>query len=141
MYIIRLDDYVLGDTKEKNKMAKKSRSRGSKRSFKRTTSHRLRFYKPTRRPVPRSSVKTPLGRGQELRSRPVTKYKPVKKRVTGRPNKGLKQITKTHLTKQELKRRIICARRAIRNEVIHAIGKAGKSGQNRPNNQYRNIKC
>lgn len=34
-----------------------------------------------------------------------------------------------------------CERRKQRKEIIHAVNKSGQSGQNKPNNKTRNIKC
>lgn len=123
-------------------MAKKSKSRGRYRNTRRKTTARrsLRFYKPVRRPVPRASVTPHRWKGEEVRSTPVKKTAPSRHTRTARTNK-LQKAAKVSLTKQEHKRKLICARRAIRNEVIHAKGHAGKSGQKRPNLKNRNIKC
>lgn len=43
---------------------------------------------------------------------------------------------------QEPKKVVICVRRSMRTEVLHATGKAGKGGQRKPRyNAHSNIRC
>mgnify|MGYP000677646193 CR=1 FL=1 len=120
-------------------MAKsRKRSRRRNRYKKQTTNRRLRFSRPIRRSVPATSVDT-LGRDLEPATRSVKRIR-VKK-VIQRVPKKIKKVSKRTLTNAEINRRIICNRRSIRKEIIHATGKAGLSGQRRPNLKNRNIKC
>lgn len=43
--------------------------------------------------------------------------------------------------KKETMKSQVCKRRQQRREIIHAINKAGQSGQRKPNNQTRDVKC
>jgi hypothetical protein len=52
-----------------------------------------------------------------------------------------KNFKKTSLTALEKKRKMICKRRAERKQIMHALNKAGRSGQRRPDNRTRNISC
>ncbi len=64
-------------------------------------------------------------------------------RVGETPNKfrGISQ-TKAIVAFKAPQKVLICARRQIRKEVLHAYNKAGKTGQRRPRrNEYSNVSC
>lgn len=124
-------------------MAKKSKSKNrSKKRYTRKThsttrklpSRRLRLSKSIRRETPFQPQISSQRRASGLKVTAKTSQAP-------KAFKTRKLVTKT-LTPTEKKHRLVCAKRATRKEVMHAIKKAGHSGQRKPTfNKERNIKC
>lgn len=120
-------------------MAKRRKNRT--RSYKRynKSSHRLRSvnkplnrYSRASRPSVRDAV------------RPVIRsaYKVIQ--ADKKPRSVVKKKLYTTVVSkdvQKLRKDIICQRRKIRKEVMHAIKKAGQAGQKKPRYLNRNIKC
>lgn len=80
---------------------------------------------------------------QNHRLRVVDKqYK--RRRIDPQTNKHYKigSQTKATVAFDAPEKVLVCVRRKIRQEVLHAIGKTGKKGQRKPKfNQYSNISC
>lgn len=121
-------------------MPKKRNTRRKTNRYKptRTAKRSLRFSRHVLRPVPRSR-KISLSRA--IRASTIADTSPStssygRKRAKKKPTLTNRLATKTNI------RKIVCARRAIRKEIIFAKRKAGKAGQNKPrNNKNRYIKC
>jgi hypothetical protein len=123
-------------------MAKKRSSRSYRRTKKtvKKTVWRNTRYPLARKPLRFSPQKTIQPHFEEIRpNRTVVRRE--------RPQRSKKQAGIKRLTLQanvvhtdEVKNKT-CLRRLQRKEIIHAIGKAGMSGQKKPNNNTRNIKC
>jgi hypothetical protein len=113
-----------------------ARRKNTRRYNKSPAKRSLRFFQPVIGSVPRSKVtrnqvwrvkKTKSSRTEIISNKPI---KVAKK----------KKIIIPALTASSNQHKI-CKRRHERNQIIHAIGKAGQKGQKRPNNKNRNIKC
>jgi hypothetical protein len=115
-------------------MAKRRRTRSKKQI---RSNRRLRSSRPLRRSVPAKPIQqSPTWRV----SRPTVR-RTVKQVKTAKPKKA-KFLRSTVLTKTEQYRKMVCTKRRIRDQVMHAFKQTGKAGQKRPrHNQERAIKC
>lgn len=126
-----------------------ARKRNTRSKNKTRTSRRLRYnYRP--KPIKRRAWSNrraesvaPLG-GQYARG-DIQPPSRGRSGVGGRNSTKNKSFSKTavvHTTEPTEKRRAtICRKRQQRREIMHAIKRAGQSGQKKPEYKNRNIKC
>jgi hypothetical protein len=120
-------------------MAKKSKNRNKRQRI--TPQRNTRFAK-ARRTSLRFSQYKPIEFGpikEKPKPKPVRRVRPQR---TEKPQQGIKRLTPTlAVVNTDNKRSRICKRRHERNEIIHALGKAGSGGQKKPDNKNRNVQC
>lgn len=76
---------------------------------------------------------------ERTKSPPVRRVRPQR---TEKPKQGIKKLTPhAVVVHTDNQRDRVCKRRHERNQIIHALGKAGSGGQKKPDNTNRNIKC
>lgn len=124
-------------------MAKKTRKnkRDTRSKTPKPASPRLRFPTKTRlRPIARHEVRQPLSFTPTVRERTVKILTISKSNPKPQKNKyAVLQPTKTPLAYSNAIK--VCQKRTLRKQLAHALGFAGKSGQKKPNNKTREIKC
>ena len=113
-----------------------ARRKNTRRYNKSPAKRSLRFFQPVIGSVPRPKVT----RNQVWRVKKTKSSRTVKTFNVRKTNVENKKIKIPGLTGSPNQHKI-CKRRHERNQIIHAIGKAGQKGQKRPNNKTRNIKC
>lgn len=87
----------------------------------------FRRWTPTRPKM----AKTVLGTPARVTTRPVKTYSPSL-RTFGAPKRALREV-KQFVDPRSV---LVCARRKMRREVLHALRKAGKRGQKTPRRNY-----
>ena len=117
---------------------RKNRIRNTRNQRSRIARRSLRF--PIKlKPIPRATTrvrgnKTPTFVSRTTRKRTLETVT----RATARKNNYSVLTPTRNSNKLNLK---VCKRRHQRKEIIHAVGKSGQSGQKRPDQRTREIKC
>lgn len=87
----------------------------------------------------KTSLKSPKGLTLHLLNTQQTQQRAIQ--APNPPPKRAKKAFKLQFTSPPSKVLKTCIRRAQRNQIMHAIKKAGQAGQKKPTLNTRNIKC
>jgi hypothetical protein len=105
----------------------------------------------TRRSRPRPSAKRSLRLSKkqpytpQRRKREFTVQNRFGQKIVVTGTTTTKKTSRKKLTLAQpfrtVKKQVVCKRRKQRKEIIHAVNKSGLSGQRKPNNKHRRVKC